>query len=486
MIDITDKFLCFETENNLFDIEIQNCKFWSLIREDTYFDIIRQNQKLGKAHSDFSSQSRLKKILGILSFFKNTITNNKLIYREKDLLVINHSRRVYDGKYHNCLYTDLILKNLDITYYVFEIAKFGEHRKPMDTKDLIYSDAIDLKFYTKYFLNRITKTNCLTYNEIKYLEGLVNKLNSRFDVEISTSRFITKIEKSIQMHLILIKQYTNMLKKIKPKLVIEVVGYERRRKAINSAAKRLNIPTIELQHGTMGKYHIAYNFAEKMDIHTFPDYVFTFGQFWKDNTRLPIDDNRVKVVGWPYFEQKVNEYNKEEQYDTKRTILFISQGTIGKELSKVAIDISQMIDKQNYRIIYKLHPGEYDRWKSEYPWLSDENIEVIDNNHNDMHHYFAKSDIQIGVYSTAIFEGLGYGLKTYIVKLYGHQYMEELYKNNIALLVDNPLSIIKDLVYINESKKSFDDKYFWQVDSLKRLLCEINDIVKQKDKLYET
>src|SRR5699024_2275823 len=112
----------------------------------------------------------------------------------------------------------------------------------------------------------------------------------------------------------------------------------------------------------------------------------------------------------------------------KKQILFISQGTIGKELAKLALNISR--NMPDYHFIFKLHPGEFDRWRSEYTELSTaakfENFEVIDNNKINLYRFLAESDYQIGVYSTAIFEGLTLGCKTVLFNLPGIEYMKDL------------------------------------------------------------
>ena len=41
--------------------------------------------------------------------------------------------------------------------------------------------------------------------------------------------------------------------------------------------------------------------------------------------------------------------------------------TIGRELSKLAVELSGKIQGTDYKIIYKLHPGEYQDWKNRYP-----------------------------------------------------------------------------------------------------------------------
>jgi len=68
-----------------------------------------------------------------------------------------------------------------------------------------------------------------------------------------------------------IEYYSKVIKRIKPKLILEVVSYSESRYAVNHIASKFNIPTVELQHGTMGKYHIAYNFKKKINLSTFPD-----------------------------------------------------------------------------------------------------------------------------------------------------------------------------------------------------------------------
>src|SRR5699024_72095 len=111
--------------------------------------------------------------------------------------------------------------------------------------------------------------------------------------------------------------YKKILKRIRPKAIVEVVSYDINKFAMNQAAFELDIPTIELQHGTMRPYHIAYNFNEKLRLETFPQYILTFGKYWNDSTRLPIDSSRVRAVGWPFFEKKISEFKSMNIKKTK-------------------------------------------------------------------------------------------------------------------------------------------------------------------------
>jgi hypothetical protein len=83
----------------------------------------------------------------------------------------------------------------------------------------------------------------------------------------------------------------------------------------------------------------------------------TFGEFWNKNVRTPFPDDHVIPVGYPYLEKRLNAYNDIER---TRQLLSISQGTIGEELSRFALEVHDD-DRIDYEVVYKLHPGEYDR-----------------------------------------------------------------------------------------------------------------------------
>ncbi|MBO8173586.1 MAG: hypothetical protein H0Z33_17095 [Bacillaceae bacterium] len=477
MEGIIQKFLDFEKKNNLLNDRIKDIQYWAIIRENIYNDILNHTHDIGVAHTTYSNRPFIEKIKLVSEFAFNVFINNTLFLREKDILIMNHPRRVKNGKYFECLYTDQILETIPYSYYVFENTSLEKHLKPAKTKNLKYTDSLNFNFYFSFFLSKITGGPKLNRFEEEYIKKLITKINNCFNVHFDPDEYLIKIKNQLLMHLLLYKQYERILRKIKPKLIVQVISYERRRKALNSVAKKMKVPTVELQHGVMGKYHIAYNFAERTKVDTFPDYIFLFGEFWKDTTSFPVDDSKIKVVGWPYYEQKANIHRNNVNKNNKKVILFISQGTIGKDLSKIAVQISERINTDEYKVIYKLHPGEYARWKTEYPWLKSADIEVIDNNNYDMHYYFAQSDIQIGVYSTALFEGLGYGLKTYIFKLFGHKYMNELYNKNLATLIESPEQFINTL-HKEKRNQSIQIEYFWKRNSKQNIYIEIEKIMK--------
>ena len=182
-------------------------------------------------------------------------------------------------------------------------------------------------------------------------------------------------------------------------------------------------------------------------------------------------------MGFPYFEENSETYMgmmEEElnQGTDDKQILFISQGVIGKYLSKLAYETAENINDennhtQNYQFIYKLHPGEYGTWQENYDFLNKAvnefgNFIVIDESQPPLYELFAKSNYQVGAFSTAIYEGLAFNCKTFIIDVPGVEYLDDLIEKDIVKKVKNSEELIN---YLKEEKinlKDYNKDYFFK------------------------
>ena len=216
---------------------------------------------------------------------------------------------------------------------------------------------------------------------------------------------------------------------------------------------------------------MGYSFNKNLPKQSFPDYFFSFGDYWNNAADFPINSDNIFSIGYPYFEEK---YSKYKNYTKNNKIIFISQGIIGKQLSKFAVDFSD-INKDSLEIVYKLHPGEVSRWKTEYPWLSEAEekgtLIVLPEQKPDLYELFAESVIQVGVNSTAIFEGYKLNCKTYIVDLPGIEYMDDFVSAGYGKIITKPEEItFNKKVLNNKSDELF--KNNWK----ENILTAINKI----------
>ena len=161
----------------------------------------------------------------------------------------------------------------------------------------------------------------------------------------------------------------------------------------------------------------------------------TFGDYWINEDTCPIYKENVIPIGFSYFESQSKDYIDMDSIGNQ--VLFISQGVIGKYLSQIAFQFAKV--QKDFKIIYKLHPGEYATWRQNYPELveasSFDNFEVIDSSEIPLYELMAKSSYQIGAFSTAIYEGLMFNCKTFIVDVPGTEYLNDLIENNYVFKI---------------------------------------------------
>lgn len=468
------KFLEIENKYSLNYLLYEGVNYWTYCRFGIWnYDICSEKLELQEAHN--KQKITFNKVFGLTSAY----IHGCKIYKEHEVLVLNHQRRVYNGTTYECVYTD------DIFYDNFD-SQFIEapfqytHLKPAKSQNISYTDKIIINselFVKKYKFFHKKEYNKLFQTIKSDTSEAVIEMKEEFSWSKSVDDVVMKLADTVIRCNFEKKQYEKIIKKVNPKLIVEVVHYGRMPMLINEIAKEKGINTIEFQHGTMYREHAAYQYACESEIKQLPDYLFAFSEFWKNNISLPISSDNIIVTGFPNFEKKMLKYKDAERKDFRKTILFLSQGTIGKYLSKLASEVSRILDSKEYRIIYKLHPSEYSTWRLELPDLLDTSIEVVDNRGVDLYELFAQSDIQVGAYSTAVFEGMGFGLKTYIYNVGHYDIMIPLIEQGYAQLVTDSNELVEKV--INYENESLDGSMFWKMNAKENIISEINKILNE-------
>lgn len=461
--EIYKNFLQIEDELDLFSQKIDNVYFWERIRFKIFSEIL-QASGFGQAHLKLEKNVR-NKIWSSYLLVKNLIIRNPFLATQSDFIFFGHPRRklLEDGKWWD-IYCDPIIEYLNHSYLFLEKPYLNTHFTPSKTSNLRYLDLPMFLSALKRELGLVRVS--FTAQDRKLLKELQVQIKDKLDVDID-------IEKHVFKTLVVRKSelpiYEYLLKKLNPNLAIVVVSYNK--ETLIEICKHLSIPVVELQHGVITPYHVGYSFpGPKRTKYTFPDYLFTFGDFWKESVEFPISKDQIYSVGYPFLEMEVKKYAKTEKMNQ---ILFISQGTIGKEMSKFAFELSKREDLK-YRIVYKLHPGEFGRWRKEYPWLNNSNIKVIEDE-MPLYKLFAQSKVQIGVYSTAIYEGLYFGLKTFLLNLPGVEYMNQLIEDQYALLVSSVEEFME--ITVENRVKNINTEKFFKTNSVNNIVAKINEII---------
>ncbi|WP_305555215.1 sialyltransferase [Methanobrevibacter sp. V74] len=465
--DICEAFFSLEEKYNLNYQEIQGCFAWQLIRMHLYYDITRKTQMFGAPQQ--KSLSLLDKVNSFLPFFKNSLLHNPFTGKyNKDILIFDHSRKVIFNDEYCDIYSNFLVDFLsdDYSFEVLE-SPYLNHHFTQKQDYISYTDAIQLGSYIHKKLNKIE----FSQSEKELILKVQNELESIFNIELNIPWMLTTHILNFQYDY---KKYIELFKKRNPKIVFVVVAYENH--PIVAAAKHLGIEVIELQHGTITDYHLGYSYPEKTrlngEIPYFPDKILSFGDYWLNEDTCPIIRENVIPIGFSYFESQSKDFIGIEAIDNQ--ILFISQGVIGRYLSKLAVEFAKT--QKDLKIIYKLHPGEYATWRENYPELaevsSSHNFEVIDNSEVPLYKLLAESNYQVGAFSTAIYEGLMFNCKTFILDVPGVEYLNDLIEKGYVFKIRDADDLNDNL---DEFKPAVYDKNFFFKNFDKGLLKRVVD-----------
>lgn len=410
--DICKIFWLLENKYNLLDFEIDGVKPWQFRRMQLYYIISEKTKILEQAHNKLSSTD---KILSIFKLIINSIFHNPFLHKKVDILIFPNERsKLVNTKYID-IYTHYYEKELEkegINFCNLERPFLGRHIREKN-KNKKYLDFIVL---IANIFKSFIKVKISNYDR-KKIQKINQDIEKEFNIQFDLESFFIK---SVQRYKINYYLYTKLLKRISPKEIYIVISYAHG--DLIKAAKDLSIKTKEIQHGTFSKYHLGYSFPNRENkLDYFPEELFVWNQYWKSIIPLPISSQNIKIYPFQFLEHNKNKY---KSIKIENQIVILSQGVIGERMAKSILDNMDLF--QNKQLKYKLHPGEYNRWES-YPSLVKlsklDNVEILKD--TDLYELFTTSSIQIGVFSTAIYEGVEFGCKTILIDLPGIEYMDK-------------------------------------------------------------
>lgn len=430
--DFHRQFLELEAELELFALEIDGLRIWERIRHNVAMEALTALEICGTVSP--ANQSIRTYARSVALGFSNLVRRNPLFASQPDVLCFGRGRRNQrDGEWWDD-FLDPVHESIECNSLQIESAWNHHHHTPERTEAISYVDFID---YVSQFCRQFDIVDpTIPPDALARLDQLEWRLQTTFGVTIDVRAHVrrTLTERAVEKPL-----YDRLLSRLDPELAFVVV-HGSKLPFIESCHER-EIPVVELQHGQLSEYSYNYSFEGDRTKTVFPDYLLTFGTAWERATHLPLPSDRVRPVGYPYLNRELAEYETGER-DPR--LLFISTRETGPELSKLAVETSRRPDCP-LEVTYKLHPDEMSDWQTTYPWLRESAVDVIDSRDQSLYELFAASTAQVGVCSTAIYEGLAFGLDTYLVELPTVEWLSPLLETDSAVLVDSAAELVSQL-----------------------------------------
>ena len=176
----------------------------------------------------------------------------------------------------------------------------------------------------------------------------------------------------------------------------------------------MNIPIVEYEHGH-DIYSIEEYYSKQHTISSYVDYRWTYGKNTIGRLRLPISQEKIIPVGNAFANKRIEEVKKASVNNNGvRNILIISDYSASGNLDAVAIMLSEKLNSAEYKVIFKLHPGEGD-WRNKYSRLRNSKVIVkgMDQKH-DINYYIMQAHCVVGVSGTALVEAVNLQKPVYV------------------------------------------------------------------------
>lgn len=469
--EFMDSFLEFERQFEMFKVRINNIRVWHYIRFSVYDSLIEKKGNIAWGKRLNQKNVSSKKFEELVHYmFKRYISCNQFFAHKRDILIISHGRKYKeDNKYYKCPYTYLLDEYLSDSHYILDGKTLDGNYELQRSHNILYCD---INAFNKIKQVKFPKE---TVSKREVDNRIIDPIEMYFKINIEREikkKWLDLINSFIDMRKYYIKYFSYMLKKINPKIILIAYAYGFDRMVLCEVAHKMHIPVVELQHGTIGPDVVAYNFYNRMQLNSFPDYIFTFGQYEKKSTRFPIPKSHIIPTGYPELE---NNYNKcKKKTGNKKVILFISQTLI--KIAQFANAVAQKIDADKYQIIFQLHPFEYSSWKSTIgKYLIHPNIKVVGSYNHTVYESLAQADWVVGNYSTVLSEAQMFDVKVAVLKLDMYEVVRFLYQNGYALLVDSPEQLIKEIE--DDTFQPNREVSLFEKNSLKKMQENINKII---------
>lgn len=288
------------------------------------------------------------------------------------------------------------------------------------------------------------------------------------------------------------KFFVKKLEILSPKNVFCVCYYSTINLAIIGACKKLNIRTIDVQHGKQGKFSAQYTHwsnVPEIGYHYLPDLFWVWGEETQNNIMNIMDKQspHKAIVGgnrwvglWKegFFDTAVEEKLKQHiDFDNYKKTLLVTLQPIEKCLPDNLKD-AMKASPPDWLWLIRLHPvmgNRLDEIADEFKNV-DANVEVDLATKLPLYYLLRHCDVHLTAWSTVCYEALSFGVPTIIFHKYGKDLYSDYVNKKHFIYCESDEQIISTANEVDKYFVKEEERPFIEMDSEKAIKA-IKDIV---------
>lgn len=453
--DIKDFIVGIEKNFPVNSWKVNGIHVWPILRISLFFDILLGNSNVssheknskGKANSNLLRRG-LRKIRRVALLWKNYLIAQlwliKLPKRKIVFVGAGTYRVLHKGAAYNRFF-DSLIELEDIVNYMY--LEYLPGKETMFNSELVYPFERYLNLYVNF---RYLKESAKSINiEIEGYETFLNYLTShsltakicnKYDIELQKERF--------EKYAIRINFFYRLFDRVKPSCVYIICYYSDIVMALTTAANRLKIETIEMQHGPMTRDHLAYGSWSTMPKSGYDALPRKYWLWDKNSAKSisawsdqhPIFNYMVKYNPWIEYWEFTTKGNSYKEESCKK-ILYSLQPNIALDdlFPKVLVDFINTY--QNYFWIIRVHPRQRDELFEISQFAASK---ILKNNHiiddsklNPLPKVLKEIDLHITHSSGCTIEAAYFNVRSVLMSLVGKEYYQDYITDGMAVYIDH-------------------------------------------------
>ena len=206
------------------------------------------------------------------------------------------------------------------------------------------------------------------------------------------------------------------------------------KRALIAGAQAAGVTVVEPQHGAISGIHPYLSWAGQEHVAYQPDEFLEWGAYWGDVANLPRATKR-KVIGAPEFIteaiERAGELVKSGEAHQPNTVLVASQAHASQAIVEFLLQAAAA--NPDHIFTLKQHPQEA---PADFGQNAPSNLILADPNASTLD-LMARSEVVLGVYTTALFEALALGCKVGVLAFSGWQHIRGLVEHGDAALIES-------------------------------------------------
>lgn len=351
--------------------------------------------------------------------------------QKKDTLILTNSleKRMINGKAYDKLFHGISVHS-DLQHCVSSelIVPSNNFARRNYANPASFSKAILYlreELYARFFISNIRIENT------DRLKQLAREHNCTIDLSYP-------VRKNLAQY----KVMRSYLQRKKVKRLFLSVGYTNFGAVL--AAKELNIPVVELQHGVINEQHYGYNYQYFPNTDQFPDYLLTFGKRDQDFiARNKISSHITpRAVGSYILDHYANKSSLEQIDKIERIAVSLQDCETGVEAFTHFIALAKELPSVEFWMKRRRLPLSYYLEKYDLP----ENVKFEED--HDVYQTIVKCDIHLTAYSSCALEApaLGRGNILFNLNDKAHSYYDEKLKEENGTVYCQSVEDMKDTI----------------------------------------